>query len=51
MASGAARSPQDKTALQRDIEATDGRIEPLVWELYKLTDKEIAIVGEGTGEG
>jgi len=45
----AARSPQDKSVLQRQIDATDRQIDRLVYELYNLTDGEIAIVEEGTG--
>ncbi len=35
-----------KTALQRQIDATDRRIDQLVYELYGLTDDEIRIVDE-----
>jgi len=31
-------------ALQRQIDATDQQIDKLVYELYGLTDEEIAIV-------
>jgi hypothetical protein len=37
----------DKTALLRQIEATDRQIDALVYELYRLTEEEIRIV-EGT---
>jgi len=37
-----------KTAGQREIEATDREIDRLVYELYELSDKEIAIVEEAT---
>jgi hypothetical protein len=43
-----AKSPDDKTRLQRQIDATDQQIDHLVYELYGLTDKEIQIVEEGT---
>ena len=43
-----ARTPQDQTALERQIEATDRQIDALVYELYGLTEEEIAIV-EGRG--
>ncbi len=33
---------------QRQIDATDRRIDQLVYELYGLTDEEIAIVEEAT---
>jgi hypothetical protein len=42
----AARTPQDKTSLQRQITATDHQIDRLVYELYGLTDAEIALVEE-----
>ena len=32
------------TVLQRQIEATDREIDRLVYELYGLTDEEIAVV-------
>ena len=35
---------QEKTLLQRQIEATDGAIDALVYELYGLTEEVIAIV-------
>ena len=40
----AARTDQEKTALQRQIADTDKRIDRLVYDLYGLTDVEIAIV-------
>ena len=39
--------PADKKLYQRRIEATDQEIDALVYELYGLTEEEIAIV-EGT---
>ena len=39
-----AQTPHEKTALQRRIEATDGQIDALVYELYGLTEEEIKIV-------
>jgi len=39
-----ARTPQVKTALERQIAATDGGIDRLVYDLYGLTEEEIAIV-------
>ncbi len=42
-----ARLEQERTMLSRQIEATDAAIDKLVYELYGLTDEEIAIV-EGT---
>ena len=35
---------REKTAIQRQIDATDKRIDQLVYELYGLTDEEIKIV-------
>jgi hypothetical protein len=40
----ATRTSHEKTALQRQIEATDGQIDALVYELYALTEEEIGIV-------
>jgi hypothetical protein len=36
--------PADKRLYQRQIESTDRAIEALVYELYGLTEEEIAIV-------
>jgi len=43
----AAKNPNDKTKLQREIEATDRQIDQLVYELYGLTEEEIKIVEQG----
>jgi hypothetical protein len=40
----AAKAPDDKTRLQRQIDATDRLIDQLVYELYGLTEEEIKIV-------
>ena len=40
----AAKTPTAKTMLQRQIDATDRQIDRLVYELYDLTEEEIAIV-------
>lgn len=40
----AARTPQEKTSLERQIAATDTQIDRLVYELYGLTENEIKIV-------
>ncbi|MCK9521658.1 MAG: Eco57I restriction-modification methylase domain-containing protein [Proteobacteria bacterium] len=37
-------TPQEKTALERQIHATDTAIDALVYELYGLTEEEIKIV-------
>jgi predicted nucleic acid-binding Zn-ribbon protein len=44
----AAKNPNDKTNLQREIEATDRQIDQLVYELYGLAEEEIEIVGDET---
>ena len=43
----AVKTPQEKSALEREIAATDGQIDRLVYNLYGLTEGEIKIV-EGT---
>ena len=42
----AARSDHERNVLRRQIQATDEEIDHLVYELYGLTDEEIAIVEE-----
>jgi hypothetical protein len=44
----AAKTPNEKAALERQIAATDRQIDQLVYELYGLTDEEIKIVEEAT---
>ena len=44
-----ARLEQERTMLSRQIEAMDGAIDKLVYELYGLTAEEIAIV-EGSAK-
>jgi hypothetical protein len=39
-----ARSDSDRALIQRQIDATDREIDKLVYELYGLTEEEIAIV-------
>jgi len=41
---GRATLDHDKQLLQRQIEATDASIDKLVYELYGLTEEEIAVV-------
>jgi len=41
-----ALTPTAKELLQRQIDATGGQIDQLVYELYTLTDEEIRIVEE-----
>jgi len=44
----AAKTSHEKTAIQRQIDATDRQIDQLVYKLYGLTDEEIQIVEEAT---
>ena len=46
--STAAKTAQEKTALDRQIAATDTQIDRLVADLYGLTEEEIRIVGRAT---
>jgi len=46
----AATVPPDKELYQRQIEATDRQIDRLVYELYGLTEEEIEIVEDATGD-
>lgn len=41
-----AKTSHAKTAIQRQIDATDRQIDQLVYELYGLTDEEVAVVEE-----
>ena len=43
-----AKTSHEKTAIQRQINATDKLIDQLVYELYGLTEEEIRIVEEAT---
>ena len=43
-----AKTPDEKTRIQRQIEVTDRQIDALVYELYGLTEEEIKIVEEAT---
>ena len=43
-----ATTPEDKALHQRQIEATDRQIDALVYQLYGLTEEEIAIVEQAT---
>ena len=45
---GEMKPGHEHTVLERDIAATDRRIDELVYELYGLTDKEVKIVEEAT---
>ncbi|HMD89186.1 MAG TPA: hypothetical protein VKF38_08485 [Anaerolineaceae bacterium] len=44
---GAARLPQKKEMIRRPVQATDGPVDRLVYELYGLTEDEIKIVEGG----
>jgi len=44
----ATKTPDEKTRIQRQIDATDHQIDHLVYELYGLTEKEVQIVEEAT---
>ena len=41
-----AKTPDDRVRLERELKATDDEIDRLVYQLYGLTDEEIAIVEE-----
>jgi len=43
-----AKTDQEKTVLQRQIDKTDQQIDQLVYDLYELTEEEIKIVEETT---
>jgi hypothetical protein len=45
----AVRTPQEKTALERQIAAIDAQIDCLVYELYELNEQEIGIVEAAVG--
>jgi hypothetical protein len=45
---GAARTPQEQTALERQISASDAQMDRLVYDLYDLTAEEIRVVEEST---
>ena len=42
----AVKTEHEKTVIQRQIDATDRKIDSLVYKLYDLTDNEITIVEE-----
>ena len=45
----AAKTPQERAVLERQIAATDRAIDQLVYELYGLTGEEIRLVEEEAG--
>ena len=46
----AANTPDAKTRLQRQIDATNHQIDQLVYELYGLTEEEVRAVEETIGK-
>ena len=44
----AAKTPGEQISIERQIASTDAEIDRLVYELYGLTEEEIAIVEEAT---
>ena len=42
------KTPTERTAIERQIQATDAQIDQLVYQLYGLTEEEIKIVEETT---
>ena len=48
---GSARTSHEQAAIKREIAAADRRIDELIYELYGLTDGEIAIVEAGLTDG
>jgi hypothetical protein len=44
----AAKTPDETTRIQRQIDAIDYQIDRLVYELYGLTEKKIQIIEETT---
>jgi hypothetical protein len=47
--SSAAKTPSEKTSLERQIAATDAQIDRLVYDLYGLTQDEIRAVESVNG--
>ena len=41
------KTEHEKTVIQRQIDATDRKIDALVYQMYGLTDNEIKIVEKG----
>ncbi len=46
---GEAKSPYERGRLQGQIEATDGQIDRLVYELFGLVEEEIGVVEGAKG--
>jgi hypothetical protein len=47
----AAKTPHARDLIDRDIAATDRRIDELVCKFYGLTDKEIGIIEDAMAKG
>jgi len=45
-----AKTDQETRLVQQEIEATDVKIDALVYELYGLTAEEIEVLEEGVGK-
>ena len=43
-----AKTDQERRLVQQEIDATDVRIDALVYELYGLTPEEIAVIDENS---
>ena len=41
---GRVKTPNERVRLERQIEAVDGQIDELVYELYGLTEEEVRVV-------
>jgi hypothetical protein len=41
-------NPQRRSKVEREIAATDRRIDGLVYQLYGLTDEEVAVIEAAT---
>ena len=44
---GRGKTPNERVRLERQIEATDGQIDALVYELYGLSEEEVRVVEGG----
>jgi hypothetical protein len=45
----AERNPQHRSQIEREIAATDRGIDAHVYQLYGLTDEEVAVIEAATG--
>jgi hypothetical protein len=46
----AAKTPHEQASLRAQIDATDAQIDAIVYELYGLTEEEIALVEAATAK-